>query len=176
MRQEVVAASGRPEEAFAWILEVQKKDTAFESLGDSGIFASLDVKLAAAITKIAKAEVERKLSRLADELAKDGRLLKGRQCLFVLYEQFKLDEAAGAIFSLADLLSVQYRGDADLATFMDNWDSVLCGMEQEPVTEVKETLFLRELRKSTVLREEVLHYERCPPGHADKTTSSSGTS
>ena len=42
-------------------------------------------------------------------------------------------------------------------------------MDTEPSLEVKETLFIKELRKSTVSKEEILHYERAAPGSEDKS-------
>ena len=53
LRDEIAGASGSPQEAFAWILKVEKPGITSEELGDSENFPSLDAKLAAALSRIA---------------------------------------------------------------------------------------------------------------------------
>ena len=50
-------------------------------LADSGRFASLDVKLGAAITAVSHGELGRKLTHENEAAARDGRMVKGRQLL-----------------------------------------------------------------------------------------------
>jgi hypothetical protein len=86
---------------------VESQDITFELLAESEGFATLDSKLAAAVLKVAKGEIGRKLSRLAEVAAREGRPLKGHQCLFVVYEHYKMDEAAGTLFNLSNLITVK---------------------------------------------------------------------
>ena len=51
------AASSRPDAAFKWVCEVEQNGTTFEPLKDSWGFETLDVKLAAAIFKVARGEM-----------------------------------------------------------------------------------------------------------------------
>ena len=49
VRKQVMAASGRRDEAFQWIMEVKDPDISYEDLGDCSGFETLDMKLSAAI-------------------------------------------------------------------------------------------------------------------------------
>ena len=149
--------------------EVEQSGTTFESLNDSRGFETLDVKLAAAIFKVARGEIGRKLSRLAEGGAKNGDRIKGRQCLWVVKEHFKLDEAAGALYDIADLINVKWQGDNRMELFLSNWESVLCGIKTEPDAATKETLFYEQVRNSSALKYDLVLYEHAEPGHADKS-------
>ena len=85
-----------------------------------------------------------------EHAAKDGRLLRGRQALFMIYQHFKTAEEAGALYDLVDLtkvLSTTSGGkQIDLTTFLQNWEAVLAGMKVEPDISVKETLFKEQIK------------------------------
>ena len=49
--EEVVAASGRPDDAFIWKLASEVKDATYASMADSGEFLTLGMKLAAALSR-----------------------------------------------------------------------------------------------------------------------------
>ncbi len=70
MRQEVAAASGRGDETFRRLLEVEKQGITCDVLGDSGSFATLDHKLAAALMKICKESLLRNVMRVSEEETK----------------------------------------------------------------------------------------------------------
>jgi hypothetical protein len=79
-RCEVTAASGRGDEAFAWILEAEAEGASFEKLASSGDdFKSLDIKLASSLAKLTHDELGRTITLATEREAKDGRLIKGRQ-------------------------------------------------------------------------------------------------
>ena len=64
LRDEVVAASGRGDAAFAWIQLVEHPDATSEALAVSGNkFQSIDLKLKAALAKIAHGDLGRQLRR-----------------------------------------------------------------------------------------------------------------
>ena len=71
LRQEVAAASGRPDPAFAWFQEVDRKS--FLKLADPGDFSSLDTKLAAGLIKAARGELGRQISVKGQAMAKAGK-------------------------------------------------------------------------------------------------------
>ena len=77
----MAAASSRPDPAFQWVCEVEAPSTTYESLADSGESELLDVKLCAAIFKLAKGDMNRRLTHLADMAARDNVRIKGRPCL-----------------------------------------------------------------------------------------------
>jgi hypothetical protein len=82
VRDAVVSASGRPDEAYHWILEVEAPGATSAGLSDSGTFVTLDAKIAAAITKLSEGDLGRQLTNAKEKGMKEGRLVKGRQLLF----------------------------------------------------------------------------------------------
>ena len=58
-REAVRAASDRPDDAFEWILEVYDKEASHEKLREPGKFVTLDTKLLAALSKVAKGDLGR---------------------------------------------------------------------------------------------------------------------
>jgi hypothetical protein len=170
LRDEVVAASGRGDEAFAWIQRVERSDATMDNLAHSGRkFLSIDLKLKAGLAKVAHGELGRLLTQATEDEAKKGRPLKGRQALWMVYRHFEINEEAGVIYSITDLMAVRWLGDDRIESFLNSWISVLSGMREEPPVTVKEELFLEQLRKSQVMREEVAYYDRVEKGHPDKT-------
>ena len=95
-------------------------------------------------------------------------MLKGRQALWMVYDYYRVNAEAGALFDLSDLLHVKLRGDA-LETFMASWEYVLVGMAVELSEDTLKVLFLDNLRGCPVMREEIIHYDRARVGHPDKS-------
>ena len=156
---EVTAASGRPDEAFAWILEVEQKGTTYESLADSGEFLTLDTKLQAALTGQATGEIGKQLSLRKDQERKVRRMVKGRQMLWLVSEFYKTNEEAGTLHDIQDLFAVTLHG-TDVEGFLTAWESVLVGLQTEQPQETLLVLFITQVRKVPDLREEVAHFER----------------
>ena len=154
VRDEVVAASERGQKAATWVMEVDSPDATYDLLAESGEFMSLHVKLAAALSKLASGDLGRKLTQAKEVEARMGVMLKGRQALWMVYEYYRVNAEAGALFDLSDLLNVKLRGDA-LEAFMANWDYVLVGMAVEPTADTLKVLFLDNLRGCPVMREEI---------------------
>ena len=94
-------------------------------------------------------------------------MLRGRQALWMVYEYYRVNAEAGALFDLSDLLNVKLRDDA-LETFMANWEYVLVGMAVEPSEDTLKVFFLDNLRRCPVMREEINHYDRARVGDPDK--------
>ena len=130
LRQEVAAASGRPDEAFVWFQATDR--LSFAELASPGVFPTLDTKLGAGVQKAARGELARQITLVEETEAKAGRLLKGRQILKMVYESDKLDEAIGQVFDIENVCSTTLNGD-NLAMFLLGWDSVLAG-QPEPIS------------------------------------------
>ena len=74
LRDEVVAASGRGDAAFAWIQLVEHPNATSVALAVSGSkFQSIDLKLKAALAKIAHGDLGRQLTQATEDEAKRGR-------------------------------------------------------------------------------------------------------
>ena len=109
LRQGVAAASGRPDPAFIWLQEVERKSV--QRPADPGEFASLDTKLAAGPTRLRWGVVGRQLTIKEHSIAEEGRRIKGNQILNRVYEYNRLDEANGALFTIEDILHIELKGD-----------------------------------------------------------------
>ena len=106
-------------------------DATFDGLSESDGYDSLDAKLAAALSKIPHGELGRRVTHKVEVCAAAGKMIKGRQILFMIYEQFRLSEVAGSLYEIGDLMSVRLKGDA-LEHFLITWDSVVSGMKKMP--------------------------------------------
>ena len=130
-REAVRAASDRPDDTFKWILEVYETGVGHDRLRDPSIFLTLDTKILAALTKVAKGELARQILNFREAEAMAGRAVRGRQVLLMFEQHFKTNEAAGSLYSVEGLLKVALHGD-DLTTFLYNWDSVVAGLSHKP--------------------------------------------
>ena len=76
VRQEVVAASGRGDDAFTWIQAVEKDEATFENLGKSGKgYETLDAKLASAMVKTCDgSNLARDITAKTEQEAKESRV------------------------------------------------------------------------------------------------------
>ena len=167
---EISAASGRGDITTAWLQEIERPDANFESLANSGpIFAQLVGKIASAIRRrLPETDLGRRLQLAAERELKAGRMIKGRQCLFIIYQFYKSCEDANSFYELRDLAALNL-SDRDLPGFLNQWEYTLMGMQSEPSEETKLHFLREQMLKSRVLREELAHYRRLPSGHPDKS-------
>ena len=167
MRSCVVAASGKGEKAFRWIQEVESTKITLDKLKHTGHnFQSLDAKLLSAITDKCHGELGRVITQKIEEAAAEGKMLRGRQALFIIYEYMRVSELAGALYDLSDLMAVRLNQDK-LESFLNTWESTLTGMKQLPDPNTKEVLFLKQLRRSDSMKVEIAHYDRADVGTPD---------
>eukprot|EP00439_Symbiodinium_sp_Y106_P044258 s3960_g5.t1 len=117
-RKAVRAASDSPDEAFKWVLEAYDKDANHTSLRDPGKFLTLDTKLLAALTKVARGELSREILIFNQTEATKSRAVRGRQVLYLFDQYFKTNEEVGSLHSVEDLLKVRLIND-DLSTFIN---------------------------------------------------------
>ena len=71
----------------------------------------------------------------------------------MIYTYYATDQQAGAVHALEDLLAVTFHGDQKLETFLNNWDSVLVGMDLLPDMSTLYTLFHRQIKDSKVKKQ-----------------------
>ena len=150
-REAVRAASDRPDEAFDWILAVYDRHAGHSSLRDPGKFVTLDTKLLAALTKVAKGELARQILNFKETEAGERRAVRGRQVLYLFHQHFKTNEEVGSLYSVEDLLKVNLLQD-DLSTFIQNWESVFAGMSHVPDERTLRDILLRQIRRSARMK------------------------
>ena len=87
-REAIVAASTNPDAAFEWIAEVWKEGQNIEALRKAAPFATLDAKLLSALTNIITRDFAGKVDTFKETEANEGRIVRGRQVLFMLHDHF----------------------------------------------------------------------------------------
>ena len=76
--KEVSGNSGRPDEAFTWIKQVEQAKS-MDELYDCGEFRKLDSKVATGLGKILQGELGRQVQVKEEQIGAEGKLLRGRQ-------------------------------------------------------------------------------------------------
>ena len=132
-------------------------------LGNPGDFVTLDTKILAQLSKVAKGELARQILTFKDTEAQGKRVVRGRQVLLMFEQYFKTNEEAGALYGTEDLLQVRLKSD-DLKSFLQNWDAVIAGMKRIPDENSLKDLFLRQLRKSRRMSYDLDVYDRSSDG------------
>ena len=132
-------------------------------LGNPGDFVTLDTKILAQLSKVAKGELARQILTFKDTEAQGKRVVRGRQVLLMFEQYFKTNEEAGALYGTEDLLQVRLQSD-DLKSFLQNWDAVIAGMKRIPDENTLKDLFLRQLRKSRRMSYDLDVYDRSSDG------------
>ena len=162
-REAVVAASTDPDSAFKWVSDSWKEDQTLEALRKVAPFATLDAKLLSALTNIITGDFARKVDTFKETEATAGRIVRGRQVLFMLHDHFSTNIKHGATYALQDLFSVQLRGE-NLKSFISNWDQVLAGIVQTPDVSVLETLFYKQVKNCKAILHDMNEYHRADEG------------
>ena len=162
-REAVVAASTDPDSAFKWVSDSWKEEQTLEALRKVAPFATLDAKLLSALTNIITGDFARKVDTFKETEATAGRIVRGRQVLFMLHDHFSTNIKHGATYALQDLFSVQLRGE-NLKSFISNWDQVLAGIVQTPDESVLETLFYKQVKNCKAIQHDMNEYHRADEG------------
>ena len=167
VREEIRAASDRPDEAWTWLLKVYEeregKRNHMAELGNPAEFVTLDTKILAQLSKVARGELARQTLMFKDVEAQNKRVVRGRQVLLMFEQYFKTNEEAGALYGTEDLLQVRLQSD-DLKSLLQNWDAVIAGMKRIPDENTLKDLFLRQLRKSRRMGYDLDVYDRSSDG------------
>jgi hypothetical protein len=177
MRQEIVAVSHDATGAMEWIMQVVRPETTFDSLALSGRFASLDAKIASALmmAAVCKGEVGWSMQRESARAAQRGALVTGRQCLWLIYDHYRLDNRSGGAYCITDLMAVTLRGNA-IGEFVADWEQVLYSTPQHAQIpdDVKASFFcLRRCETASSCGLTSSTSSVCPTRTATATTSSS---
>ena len=168
VRETVRAASDQPDDAFKWLLEVYFKAATLESLRETGKFLPLDTKLLAALSKVVKGELGRRILNHKEVEASKGNAVRERQVLLKFEQFFKTNEEVGSLYSVEDLLKVSLNSD-DLSSFTHNWESVIAGMSHVPEETTLRDIFLRQLMKSSRMKYDLEIYDRAKEGTHNHT-------
>ena len=110
VREEIRASSDKPDEAWVWLMEVyqDREDSRrlLQELSEPGQFVTLDTKILAQLSRVAKGDLGTQILNFKEVEAANGRVVRGRQVLFMFEQYFRTNEEAGALYGTEDLLKI----------------------------------------------------------------------
>ena len=170
----VLSACADPnqEEWMKWLSPAFRPHPDIEALNDSGHkkFRGIDVKLGVAMSAMLRAgsdkaaELYLEVNRKANDYVRsyDGKIIKARQIIAMMYESFRTRDRLDMIVSLDYLVKLQFHGDNKLHQFKQTWLEILNRMRPEDVPSEKalRDLLHSKIKKSPGMKFELgLHYE-----------------
>ena len=100
--------------------------------------------------------------------AMQGRMLKGRQIAWLIFNFFKRNPKMGVIYSVTDLAKLEWMGDKQIHKFLMMWRLMLDQMQTTlPADELTEIL-MQKMEKSVVLKEDIAHFYRLDEDDPDR--------
>ena len=132
-------------------------------LRDPGKFDTLDTKLLAALTMVAKRELARQILNFKETEAGERRAVRGRQDQKLFDQHLKTNEEVGSFYSVEGLLKVNLLQD-DLSTFIHNWERVVAGLTHVPDERTLRDILLRQFRRSARMKWDLDLYDRAKEG------------
>jgi hypothetical protein len=106
-RASLASATGRGDKGLQWVMEAENTEATMESLSRSGNkYLSFDAKLAAECLRITHGDLQRDIKAESDRMAKEGKMLRGRQMLWMIHQWYRIASSAGQLYDLADLTKV----------------------------------------------------------------------
>ena len=165
-KKSVAAASQYPKEAFTWITEVETAKT-MEELdvdvivirGQSYDFSVLSAKLAKDIEKIFSGEFKRKVNVKEIEVSKEGRMMTGRQLVWMMYQHFQMSDVDSAMQDWDEFIHVELKGD-NLPQFWHDWETACLNVRDIPDERFLETLYRKQLMKSESFKQTLALYNQ----------------
>ena len=114
--------------AYLWVLELEEKGKSQEDfLKCPKKFLSLDAKVAKAVTTLLEnhnGDLSSRVLNLKDKRAKNGKICRGRELLYMVYDTYTSDPSFGALCDIQDLIGVKLINDK-IESFLNRWDHVL---------------------------------------------------
>ena len=170
----VLSACADPnqEEWMRWLSPAFRPNPGIEDPNDSGHkkFKSIDVKLGVAMTSMLRAGSDKaadlylEVNRKANDYVRsfEGKIIKGRQIIAMMYESFRTRDRLDMIVSLDYLVKLQYQGDNKLHQFKQTWLEILNRMREEdiPCEKALRDCLYNKIKDSPAMKMELgLHYE-----------------
>ena len=108
-------------------------------------------------------DLSSRVLNLKDERAKDRKICRGRELLFMVYDIYTSDPSFGALFDIQDLIGVKLINDK-IEAFLNRWDHVLIHLTEPPSTQLREGLFVEQVKSSKKLQVDYQAYYLAKPG------------
>ena len=151
--REVASKSNEPKDALAWLHEIETAPdclSLFSPISKTGKnFESLDFKMSAALWKILKGDMNRKLLNEERLQTKSNpiNILSGRQIAYRIFEHFSLPAAEKEHVDVNHLLNLELKDD-NLKHFNSKWDEIVIQLQEEPPDNWIEPMYKKQLEKS----------------------------
>jgi hypothetical protein len=115
--------------------------------------------------KIIPQDMIRKIHLAQTELKNKSQLcLTGRQCLHMIYEQFKMNTRLGVVWCITDLVHHHYAADNRMQEWLDKWMYILHSMPERPDAKYLLEIFIGHVRKSDAMKYYTEEFERAEAG------------
>eukprot|EP00971_Amphidinium_carterae_P336444 6472816-Amphidinium_carterae.2 len=164
--REICGCSSDPQRAFTWLSEIdgEADDEMINVIKER--WKSLDGKIAAALGKIMKGPLLRRVNTKIESLAKMGRFAAGRLVLRWLVQDFAVDNSRGALYDISDLMQLKLTGTSAgaIQSFLEAWTWVEQGLKSDVATRVKEAMLWHQLKDCRILEPELVLYRTAPEG------------
>ena len=140
-----------------WVQRVEGEGTRHEEFEESGSgFETLDRKLAAALIRVTKGELSRRINLESQKANSRGKVLKGRQVYWMILNTFKTNPNMGVVYGVRDISKVQWLGDDKLETLFTVINQLRNPMAEAQLAEV----LLELLDQSKEMKDDIGHYRR----------------
>eukprot|EP00971_Amphidinium_carterae_P333407 6468158-Amphidinium_carterae.3 len=164
--REICGCSSDPQKAFTWLSEIDS------NVSDDFIntvrakWKSLDGKIAAALGRIMKGTLLRRVNTKIESLARAGRFAAGRLVMRWLIQDFAVDNSRGALYDISDLMQLKLTGTSASAIqhFLEAWNWVEQGLKSDVAPRVKEAMLWHQLKDCRILEPELVLYRTAPEG------------
>ena len=133
-----------------WITRVLCAESHAE-LHDVGGLGTLDNKLRTALNKVIPLEMKNELEILERKYEEQFEKVRGREILFFIDKEFKVDQIRYQIFSKQSLFQLELR-DNNLHKYVMDWNKILSTLNEPPPEEEMQTFFWEQIQKCNVQR------------------------
>ena len=91
-------------------------------------------------------DLARKIFNHKESNARRRIATRGRQALWMVYENFSTDPKAGVLYDMEDLMNARLVGE-NLEAFMTTWDNVVIHLSKPPDETILEALFCKQVKE-----------------------------
>ena len=151
--REVASKSNEPKEVLSWLLEIETAPDCTSLLNSTSKtgknFEKIDFKMSAALWKILKGDMNRKLITEEKAQTKNDQMniLTGRQIAYRIFEYFTLPAATKEQLDINHLFNLELKND-NLKQFSSRWDEIIIQLPEAPPDNWIEPMYRKQLEKS----------------------------
>ena len=113
-------------------------------------------------------EVTSSMAQREHAAAMQGRMLKGRQIAWLIFNFFKRNPKMGVIYGVTDLAKLEWMGDKQIHKFSMMWGLMPDQMQTTLPADGLADILLQKMEKSIVLKEDIGHFYRLDEDDPDR--------